>query len=45
MSQKTVILTAVLFALIVVGMFVYASLKNKEVKEQAGAILSSFIPV
>jgi hypothetical protein len=40
MTQKTIVLTVVLFALIVVGMFVYASLKNKEVREQAGTILS-----
>ncbi len=32
MSQKTVILTIVLFALIVIGMFTYASLKKSEVK-------------
>ena len=45
MSQKTIVLTTILFALIVVGMFVYASLKNKEVREQAGSRLNSFIPV
>ena len=41
MNQKTIILTVVLFALIVVGMFVYASLKNKEVHERAVSILSA----
>jgi uncharacterized membrane-anchored protein len=44
MNQKTIILTAILFALIVTGMFVYATLKNKETREQAGTILDSFIP-
>ena len=35
MNQKTIILTVILFALIVIGMFVYASLKNEEAKESA----------
>lgn len=43
MSQKTIVLTAILFALIVAGMFVYASLKNKEAKDQTGTILNSLI--
>jgi Tfp pilus assembly protein PilX len=45
MSQKTIILTVVLFALIVIGMFVYASLRNNEAKERAVSIVSSLIPV
>lgn len=44
MNQKTIILTTILFALIVAGMFVYATLKNKEAREQASTILNSFIP-
>ncbi|MEY2664970.1 MAG: hypothetical protein RLZZ480_75 [Candidatus Parcubacteria bacterium] len=32
MSQKTIILTVVLFALIVVGMFMYAKLRSSETK-------------
>ncbi len=43
MSQKTVVLTVVLFALIVFGMFVYATLKSKEVREQAVSVSTSFI--
>lgn len=37
MSQKTIILTVLLFALIVVGMFTYARLRHHEIKtgEQA----------
>ncbi len=34
MNQKTIILTVILFALIVIGMFVYATLKNSEVSER-----------
>lgn len=33
MSQKTIILTVVLFAIIVVGMFFYAYLKNNELQD------------
>lgn len=32
MSQKTIILTVLLFALIVVGMFTYARLRHHEIK-------------
>ena len=35
MSQKTIILTVILFTLIVCGMFVYASLKNQEVRDSS----------
>ncbi len=37
MNQKTIILTVVLFALIVGGMFVYASIKAAESDTQAEA--------
>jgi hypothetical protein len=43
MNQKTVILTVILFALIVVGMFVYASLKNQEIREQAVSVWASLM--
>jgi hypothetical protein len=33
MSQKTVILTVILFALIVVGMFIFARLRHAEISE------------
>jgi hypothetical protein len=45
MNQKTVVLTVILFSLIVGGMFVYASLKNSEVKEQAVLLFSSLTSV
>jgi hypothetical protein len=41
MSQKTIILTVILFALIVVGMFVYASLKGREVEVRTVSILAN----
>jgi hypothetical protein len=34
MSQKTVILTVVLFAILVLGMFIYASLRQDELGEE-----------
>ncbi len=43
MNQKTIILTVVLFALIVVGMFVYASLKNKEGSARTSSAISHFV--
>jgi hypothetical protein len=45
MSQKTIILTVVLFALIVIGMFIYASLINDEAKQRAVSIVSSLVSV
>ena len=38
MSQKTIVLTVILFALIVVGMFVFATLRNAELQ----ALLQDF---
>ena len=35
MSQKTIVLTVILFALIVVGMFLYARLRSAELEETA----------
>ena len=32
MSQKTIVLTVILFALIVTGMFVFATLRNAELQ-------------
>lgn len=32
MSQKTIVLTVILFALIVIGMFVFATLRNAELQ-------------
>ena len=40
MSQKTIILTVLLFALIVVGMFTYARLRHHELK----AVVQSVYP-
>ena len=42
MNQKTVVLTVVLFALIVLGMFTYASLKNKEAKDRVSSVFPLF---
>jgi Tfp pilus assembly protein PilX len=39
MSQKTIVLTVILFALIVVGMFVFATLRNAELQ----ALLESLV--
>ncbi len=41
MNQKTIILTGILFALIVTGMFVYASLKSKEAQKETVLIRTS----
>lgn len=35
MSQKTIILTVILFALIVFGMFIFARLRSVELDEQS----------
>ena len=35
MSQKTIILTVILFALIVIGMFAYARLRHSEITSTA----------
>ncbi len=44
MNQKTIVLTVILFSLIVAGMFVYATLKSKESKDQTGlAPLPNFV--
>ena len=36
MSQKTIVLTVILFALIVVGMFLYARLRHTELSTALG---------
>lgn len=41
MSQKTVILTVILFALIVIGMFTYAHLRSLEVSELEQSLYKS----
>lgn len=35
MSQKTIILTIILFALIVIGMFAYARIRHSEISSTA----------
>jgi hypothetical protein len=35
MSQKTIILTVILFALIVIGMFTFAKLRSQEIDSAA----------
>ena len=35
MSQKTIILTIILFALIVIGMFTYARIRHSEIGDTA----------
>lgn len=37
MSQKTIVLTVILFTLIVIGMFVFATLRNAELQALMGA--------
>ncbi len=39
MSQKTVILTVILFALIVIGMFTFAKIRSNEL----GGVFDSFL--
>jgi len=43
MSQKTIILTVILFALIVLGMFTYARLRSYELNNEVmSRMISSF---
>jgi Tfp pilus assembly protein PilX len=42
MSQKTIVLTVILFALIVIGMFVFATLRNAELQARFSS-LSTYI--
>lgn len=44
MSQKTIILTVILFALIVIGMFVYAKLRTAEMRQQTVTVLIEVLP-
>jgi len=39
MSQKTIVLTVILFALIVVGMFMYAKLRKTEMAPSTQAFI------
>jgi hypothetical protein len=43
MSQKTIVLTAVLFGLIVVGMFVYAKLRSSELQSGTERYFLAFL--
>lgn len=43
MSQKTIVLTAVLFGLIVAGMFMYAKLRSNELQTEAERYLFAFL--
>jgi hypothetical protein len=41
MNQKTVVLTVILFALIVIGMFIFARLRHAELSEALSVVFSA----